>query len=408
MRACAALLLFLAASPASANEIPCTPVEKGTIRIDGLLGDWKDVDGVGVDQATQILKGKSDWSGPDDLSFDVFCNYDEQNLYLAINVRDEYFIRTRRAAPGDDHLVVHFGAKKLVVYPSNLRGVPAQVIWPGGAKKIQMAEALQEKGYSVELCIPLKLIPGYRPGVSAFPGAVWVADSDSKARGRVETLMGTAPSGKKGAFTFAQAKADLDGFLKDRGYPASAVRTKLSADVAGDRGAEQVVLVGRTIGIIGEGLPGGSFFYLDLPVQQPRDVYWLKVMDLNGDGKMELVTRYVERTGNGRRELLAVFRFNDSNKFIRSFAHEVLKGQGERVVTNRFAFKPRKGKAKGKGGKKRAGGGVDLLVDQPVARGFTEQTYHEDPATDCFPILLPWGEEKKEHFRFEGEEFQKL
>ena len=72
MRGLACVLLLFAPSLAAANEVPCSPVEAGTIQLDGLLGDWKGVEGVGVDQESQILKGKDDWTGPEDLSFDLF------------------------------------------------------------------------------------------------------------------------------------------------------------------------------------------------------------------------------------------------------------------------------------------------------------------------------------------------
>lgn len=403
----ASLALLLGAAAAAANEIPCSPVQQGTIHLDGLLGDWKGVDGVGVDQEAQILKGREEWSGPADLSFDVFCNYADEGLYLAIHVRDEYFIRNKKAGAGDDHLGVEFAGATLIVYPGNLRDAPARLSWgrSGKARGVKMAEAMQPGGYSVELFLPWKVVPGYREGAPSLAGAVWVADCDSRAKARTQTLMATAPSARQGTFAFAQAKVDLQGFLKDKGYSAGDVRTRVSADVVGDGRLEQVLLVGRTIGVIGEGLPGGSYFYLDLPVRSGRDIYWLKAMDLNGDGKAELVTRYTERAGNGRRELLAVYRFNEAEKFVRWFAHEVLKGQGNRTIVNRFAFKPWKGK-KAKG--KRKGGGIDIIIDKPVATGFSAQTYQEDPSSDCFSILLPWGEDKKRHFRFDGEEFQQL
>jgi hypothetical protein len=409
-RAALAALLLLGATPAEANEIPCSPVEAGTIRIDGLLGDWKGVDGVGVDDAAHVLRGKDEWSGAADLSFEVFCNHDDAHLYLAINVRDEYFIRTKKASAGDDHLQVLFAKKTLVVYPGNLRDVPSRVSWGRARRKargVEMAEAMQEKGYSVELKIAFKEI-GARARAASIAGAVWVLDSDSRARGKIQTVMGTAPAAKKGSFAFAQAKADLGAFLKDKGLRASQIRTRLAVDVVGDASPEQVLLVGKTIGIVGEGLPGGSYFYLDLAVKQPQDIYWLKAMDLNGDGKAELVARYAERAGNGRRELVAVFRFDDANRFVRSFAHEVFKGQGDRTIVNRFAFQPRKAtKRRGKRGRP-AAGGIDFIVDKPVARGFTAESYREAASADAFSILLPWGEEKKRHFRFEGEEISRV
>jgi hypothetical protein len=391
--------LVVVSVSARANEIPCAPAEAGAVMLDGLLGDWKDVQGVGVDAAGQVIRGVKEWSGPDDLSFDVFCNHDATHLYLAVNVRDDYFVRTPKAR-GDDHLVVLLGTKRLVVVPGNLRNLRGKMTWGarGRVKGVRMAEALQQQGYSVELQIPLKLVPGYRPGGPAVPGAVWVADCDSKAKGTVQTIIGTARSARVGRFAFAQARAELSGFLRDKGYGPGDIRAKHNANVVGDKRVEQVVLAGRTIGIIGEGLPGGSYFYLDLPVRQPRDVYWLKLMDLNGDGRTEIVTRYVERTGNGRRELIAVFRFNDADKFVRSFAHEILKGQKDRLITNRFTVKRRRRT-------RRSPGGVDLIFDRPQARGFTKESFRELPSADCHSIILPWSEEKRRRFVFEGEEY---
>jgi len=95
MRHLFAVALFLGLlSRAWANEIPCSPVERGVVQIDGLLMDWKGVQGVGADDTKQIVRGDAQWSGPDDLSFDLYCSHDADSLYLAINVKDDYFIRT--------------------------------------------------------------------------------------------------------------------------------------------------------------------------------------------------------------------------------------------------------------------------------------------------------------------------
>jgi len=392
-----AALVSLAGSAVRASEIPCSPMERGAVQLDGLLMDWKGVDGVGVDQAGQVLRGRRDWSGPQDLSFDLYCSHDETSLYLAVNVRDDYFIRTPRGRD-DDHLVVLLGGKQLLVYPGDLRSIRGRMSWGarGRVKGVAMAEALQKQGYSVELRIPFKQMPGYRAGAPGYAAAVQVADCDSKARQKVETVIGTASSARRGRLAFSQARAELTNFLREKGYSAAQVRARHDVNVVGDRRVEQVLLVGRTIGVIGEGLPGGAYFYLDLPVKQPKDIYWLRPIDLNGDGKRELVVRYVERAGNGRRELIAVFRFNEADRFVRSFAHEILKGQGNKLIVNRFTTRRRRRRG-------HRPGGVDLIFDRPVAKGFAREGFREQPSADCFSILLPWGEEKRRHFVFEGE-----
>lgn len=396
-----ALGLCVTAGASHAGEVPCGPVEQGVIQIDGLTGDWKGARGVVVDSAEHILRGRNEWSGADDLSFEVFCNYDAKNLYLAVNVKDEYFIRTRNSR-GDDHLVLYLGGRQLNVYPGDLQDHKGRMRWGrrGKVRGIEMVEALQRQGFSVELRIPFARLPRFRKGTPSYRAAVQLADCDSKARGVTQTVMGTG-SARTGRFTFAQAAANLRLLLEDRGYRASQIKTRLDVDVVGDDRVEQVLLVGRTIGIVGEGLPGGSYFYLDLPIKRAADVYWLRALDLNGDRKHELVTRYVERSGNGRRELIAVYRFNDSNRFVRSFAHEILKGQKKRMIVNSYAFKRRRPR-------RRKPGGVDLVFHRPRAVGYTRGSYREAPASDVYPILLPWGEVKKRRFRFEGEQFMEL
>ncbi len=387
------------AGSARAEQIPCHPVERNIIQLDGLLGDWKGASGVGVDEAERVIKGKADWSGEADLSFDVFCNHTDTAIYLAVRVSDEYFIRTRKGR-GDDHVQVTFGKQRLLVYPGDMRKIKGKLIWKGGKRRrvkgVKMAEALQRNGYSMELAILNSSIPGFRTGAPSFSGSVQVMDSDSKAGMRTQTVMSTAPAGR-GRFVFAQAEAQMKAFLKARGYRRSQIRARAVVNVVGDKRLETVVLVGKTIGVLGEGLPQGGFFFYNLPVRKGKDVYWLKVMDLNGDGKQEMVTRFVERSGNGRRELIAVYRYTETNKFMRSFSHEILKGQKKKIILNRYAFKKRK--------KRRKVLGVDLIFDKPQARGFTKETYKEAPSTDAQSIILPWDEEKKRHFRFEGEQY---
>src|SRR5262245_57547534 len=95
----AALLCALAlatTAPARAADIPCGPVEKDVVRVDGLLDDWRDVSGIDI-------------GGRDaDFSFTVKCNYDEKTLYLAVDMRDDYLVRSRETRPAEDHVEVAF------------------------------------------------------------------------------------------------------------------------------------------------------------------------------------------------------------------------------------------------------------------------------------------------------------
>src|SRR5262245_38620185 len=162
------LASLLAGMPALARDVPCGGVEPDVIQIDGLLGDWKDVQGQITQDAAHIV-GRSasrNWDGPEDLSFITRCNYDDKRLYLAVDVRDERLVRTRKAQPAEDHVVFSFGSRNLVVWPADLHEeIPRVVKWNGKPLQpkmgIEVAESLQPKGWSVEVAIPLKMVPGW-------------------------------------------------------------------------------------------------------------------------------------------------------------------------------------------------------------------------------------------------------
>ena len=72
-----------------------------------------------------------------------------------------------------------------------------------------------------------------------------------------------------GRITFAQAKAGIDGFLRDLKAGPADMRMHQTADVVGDRRLEHVLLVKGYVGIAGDGLPSGGYFYFHPPVRSP-------------------------------------------------------------------------------------------------------------------------------------------
>ncbi|PIE19613.1 MAG: hypothetical protein CSA65_01720 [Proteobacteria bacterium] len=375
-------------------DINCNPAEDGVVLLDGMLRDWRGVDGVYVRGVSRVIKGRKHWNNAKDASFEVLCNYSKTTLYLAVDVTDEYFARTRKLR-ADDHLELRFGRHVLEIYPSDLKKIRGVVRWRRGrrrrkARGIQMAEAKQLQGWSVEIAMPLSKVPGYRKGKEGVPLSVRFIDVDW--RGKVDSVVGSG----KARLVIAQVTADLTAFLRAMKATRKQIRWRGSADVVGDKGLEQVLLVGSRVGIVGSGLPGGGYFYFGLPVKTPKDVRWVKLLDLNGDRQKEIVIRYTQRGGGGRRDLLAVYRFNSVNKFVRPFAHELTKGQGANMITTRLRFIR---------WRKRRRHGVEIVIDKPKAKGYTRATYKERQATDVNPIVLPWGETTKRRYRFEGDEY---
>src|SRR5262245_56380115 len=112
--------LFLLVSTASAAELDCASADKDVITLDGLTEDWSDVSGL-------------DGGGQDgNASFTIKCNVvEERTLALLIDVRDNYFVRTAKAAPGEDHLEIALGGKRLVIFPGDAARIPTKLVWGG-------------------------------------------------------------------------------------------------------------------------------------------------------------------------------------------------------------------------------------------------------------------------------------
>ncbi len=66
-------------------------VPQGAIRIDGKLDDWADAEWIEPKERFMYGHVGEKWNGPQDLSAQAAFAYDEEALYLAVNVRDDVF-----------------------------------------------------------------------------------------------------------------------------------------------------------------------------------------------------------------------------------------------------------------------------------------------------------------------------
>jgi hypothetical protein len=381
-----ALLVVLAAASARAADIPCGPVDPDVIHIDGLLDDWNEVSGIDAGGRER------------DFSFTVKCNYDARSLYLAIDVRDDYLVRTKEAKPAEDHLQIVFGARgrveRLTIYPADLNAkIPHKVHWSSPKKPVkgvEVAESLQPAGWSVEARIPLAQVPGWSPNAPLIKLAVAGYDCDSKAKPAIEATVETAPTkkfGTLGSTEFAEGHAAIEAFLKDRNLRKSDVMFDRPARVGG-QGNARLVLAPPYLAVISD-----EYAYLQLPVASRADVKEVRVADLAGDGRDFALVRYVERGGGGSREVLGAYRVV-ADGLRRTFGVEV----GKQVGTSKLSTKVkivRRGKRRG----------VEILIEPLPAVGFTEATYQEAPAADLVPIVTPWTTPPRQRFQFRGEEY---
>jgi hypothetical protein len=356
---------------ARAADLPCGPADKGTIRLDGLLEDWDGVDGI-------------DAGGRDaNASFTIKCNVEGSTLLLLVDVRDNYFVRTKAARPGEDHLTLTLGGRKLLVYPGDNAATHTKVTWgTKPAKGVRAASALQERGWAVEIAVPLSQVPGFKPGLPSFAYSAELADCDSKAALKTERTVETS-----GRIAFAEGDSALEGFLKDRSLKRGDVFWERGIALGRSSGA-QVIMAGRFLAAITDG-----YVFVELPFRERADLKDARVLDLAGDGRQAVVLRYVERGSGGAREVLAVYRFAE-DQVQRVFACEVGKSAGASKIEDKVSFIKR-GKA------------TDIQVEATSAVGFTQATFKESPAEDVIPVMLPWSDDKRARYQFHGEEYQR-
>jgi hypothetical protein len=359
-------------STALADEFPCALAQEGVIVADGLFDDWQ---GQARRQA-----------GDADAGLYVSCNYSDKRLFLGIELRDERILGTAKRAPGsEDHAIVRFQGLTLTAFPGNPDGdVAAEVTWSDKKphKNVKAIAALQQRGWGIELAIPLEEVPGWSRGVSSVPFGVELRDADLASERKIQAMVKL-----DGAIAFQEADAMLKTFLTDFKLRRGDLKLDQQAELDGSPGKERVVAGGKVVAVFRDG-----YAYVEIAADA-RDVLEVRLVDLAGEGKASVLVRVRERGGGGSREVIAVWNLvND--RFVRTFAHEIGKELGGKKLSNGWTLRPKKGK--------RAKGQELVITAGPST--FTQGEWNETPAEDMQPILLPWGDKKEEVWTFEGDQ----
>lgn len=410
MRVATLAVACLAPTMASAVEvstIPCGPVEDNTIHIDGLLSDWEGVSPI-------ILKVEAGASATArSLTVKISCNYDAKSLYLLADVDDDIFIRSKEAGPMEDHLELAFGIQNKV---GDVERIDKLSIWPGSysqkldrvvrweAKKppkvvsgegpagrtkplkgepvFEVYDALQQRGYAVELRMPKKIIPGFREG-SALKLAVRVVDGDGPGRDKLSTAE-TSPLDRGeqlSEIAFEDSSTAYSDLLTDLKVRSSDIFFEKNADLG--EGPGRVVVVGKYLAFTAK-----AYAYQEIAPSR-ADIKDVQLLALDGD-KQAIAIRTVERGGPSVREVLRVYRLA-SGRFQPLFASEVAKEQGSKKLSVQVSL-VKKGKS------------TEIELAPQPAVGFSEASYTELPAEDVTPILLPW-QDKKTRWVWKGSKF---
>jgi len=330
-------------------------VPTADLSIDGLLDDWRD-----KHVLTRV--------GSADGSVEVRCAWDGKAIAFALDIKDDRVVRVKGGH--EDHVTLSLaaGPRPVVVdvYPGNSMAKP-KITKPA---RVEAADSLQPKGFSVEMLIPASAIADFAPATSAFSLALTFHDSDAATGGD------SMPVEVKQAIELGDRKDMLDDFLLTVHLKRTDIKLDTLVELEPERkGKERLIAGGNVIGVLTE-----QYAYVTLPAATADDVKKIELLPLGPRGQ-HIVSAVVRQTGNGgARELLMLWTVW-SGQFQPLVNIEIKKEMGGNVLE--AAYKLVKGKK-----------AMELVVEPKPAVGFTAETFNEIPAGDSDSIILPWDAER--------------
>jgi hypothetical protein len=416
------LLLCGVAMPSQAQArntvITCERAQAGSILVDGVTTDWKNVSTAKLDSRGQLLSlSGGSWSGAADLSGTVRCVYTAKKLFFLFKVKDEYVVRFKRLTAKQDRMLLLFkgqqGLRRMAFYPPDGRHKPAYGWLPEsktgrrkrrrrsrGRRKLRLpkprgvnaAVIRLERGYAVEMEMLNDAVPGYGRGSPAMRFSAVFEDVDAKANPQLQARMSTGKTtGRLGRVDFEEAKLLLGRFLKDQGFSAGQIRINRVGNLVSGKSLERVVIAGRKIAVLGGDITGGGYFFMTLPVHKPAHVLRFAIKDMNGDGQDEILMRLRQMKNNRGREIYVVYRY-DNRKLNVVFGHEVVHRVDNKILLNDYRYIKTKN-------------GIDMVFAVGRCRGFNSRNHVAHPPKDLQGILTPWGEKKKVRYRFNADSY---
>jgi hypothetical protein len=343
------------AGQASADTIRCDNSSTADLSIDGLLDDWKE---------NQVVARTG--AAPDGM-VSLRCSWDGSALAFALDIVDDRVVRVASGRGHEDHVDVSLapaGGKPIAigVYPGNSMA-KSKIAAPG---RVQVADSLQPKGFSIEARVPANAMPGMSPSTPSIALRIVFHDSDAATGGSDRDLVLAA------TIELGDRKDLLDDFLRTVRLKRADVKLDILAELDPDRrGKERLVAGGTVIGVLTD-----QFAYVSLPASKPSDVRSVELLPLGPRGQQIIAAVVCQRGNGGARDLLMLWTvWSGQLQPLRSI--EIRKVIGDKVLESEWKIEK---------GKK----WPELYVTPKPAVGWTAETWNEAPAEDADSILLPW------------------
>jgi hypothetical protein len=330
----------------------CAGIPAAEITVDGLLDDWQGANTIGRVGAEG------------DGAISVRCAWDGSTLAFALDIKDDRVIRVKGGAEDHVTLNVSAGGKPVTViaYPGTNLG-KSRLVKPA---RVQAADSLQPKGFSVEIAIPAAAIPNMAAATAQLALVVVFTDSDAATGGD------TTPLEVKQTIELADRKDLFDDFLSSVKLTKADIKLDTQVELDPDRkGRERLVAGGTAIGVLTD-----QFAFVTLPAATPADVRQVELLPLGTRGQ-QVIAAIVKQSGNGgSRELLMLWTVWSGQ--LQPLAQIEVKKEldGKRLESTWKIVKGKKA--------------PELWLEPKPAVGWTAETWNEEPAPDLDPILLPW------------------
>ena len=387
------LFVCLAGTPltgtalAGESRVEVLPLAGKKLRVDGMLREWPG----------RMTKLSSRMKGRAGASASGMIGFDKKNVYVAMDVKDSKFVRTRGYGGSEDYasLVLAFptASGSYKTYEVKLyAGEPGRI---GGAVKIgdrkisgaKIVEAPSRGGYVFEASIPWR----------AFPDARWVRVGlrgalrySAAGRGIIAT---SNSRGKAMPRVLLDAEYAIDtGLVQARNLRAEP-KFEVFGNVSGSGTWESVAVYDKYLTIAGSQYRrGNQFFFRDLAVDSAHAVKSLKLMELTGDSRKEIVLRLKFTEGPNHRDVLQVLSVpSGSDEPFVALQQELGIYTPDLSIQNKLQIK--------------TGKSLAIIVSQGKVTGVDPKTYDEPKAAGMKSAIMPWSKVEVRTYEWDGDTF---
>lgn len=353
--------------------------------VDGWLTEWRgtQLNSVGNDAFFYALASSRD------------------GLVFVASVRDERVVRTAAGGQGDDALLLTIAspgnsglvATEVVIHPGVegeraalvLAGAPGETPRPvSGARAV---ECPVRGGYEIEVLIPWAAVPGAADLMRAR-ARVRLSDVDGGAPVVRASSEQTDPARLPHVIGDGGELGTLARFLRERRLERSAVTVDLRGDVTHDGRSERVVIAGGFVAVFGDGyLDGRGFDFISLGTLSARGVTEAKLLDFEGDGRLELFVTFETEERGARRTVTRVLDF-DSARITTLVELETGYADARGEVTAVVSLEPARGTDP-----------LGIRVRPGAARGLDARTL-PSPSAPIIAMPTPWSGVTSRLYRF--------